>query len=142
MENLCEKSALDASTGVGQVLAANENVSFNINNVLTGCSIVHATGDETVKLLNRGLYQVSFNADVEPDAAGDIALQLLNNGGDVGGAVATVTGVAGDVYSVAFTALIRVLPSCCAVNNAVNLQVQISAAGTVTNAHITVIKEA
>ena len=58
----------------------------------------------------------------------------------VEGAVATVTGVAGDTYSVAFTALVKVLPSCCAVHNTGNLKVQISAAGTVTNAHIVVVK--
>lgn len=135
-----EKSALDTSTSAGQILAADGYVSFVTNNVLDGCSIAHEVGDDTVRLLKRGLYQVSFNGDIEPTAAGDIALQLVNNGGDIGGAVATVTGAAGDTYSVAFTALVKVLPSCCAVHNTGNLKVQISAAGTVTNAHIVVVK--
>lgn len=140
--SIYDKSALDASTGVGQILAADEYVSYVVNNILDGCSIAHETGSETVKLLKRGLYQVSFNADVVPTAAGDIALQLVNNGGDIGGAVATVTGAAGDTYNLAFTALVKVKPSCCAVDNTGNLKVQISAAGTVSNAHIVVVKMA
>jgi hypothetical protein len=56
--------------------------------------------------------------------------------------LATVTGVAATTANLAFTALVRVLPSCCAIDNSGSLQVQITAAGTVSNANIVVIKEA
>jgi hypothetical protein len=142
MRNIYDKSALDAVTVADQAVLANGFLAFATNTILDGCSIEHVAGSNAVQLLKRGLYQVNVNADVVPTAAGDIAVQLLNKGVTVPGAVATVTGAAGDTYSVAFTTLVKVPPSCCAVNNAGNLQVQVTAAGTVSNANIVVVKEA
>lgn len=92
--------------------------------------------------LLRGLYLVTLNADVTPTAAGDIGLQLIRNGVAVPGAEATVTGATGDTYNVSFATLIRVLPSCCVINNNSMLQVQATAAGTITNASLSVVKMA
>ena len=142
MVNMYEKSALNAVNTTDQAVVADGLLTFATNSVLTGCSIEHVAGGNAVRLLKRGLYQVSVNVDLSPTAAGDIAIQLLNNGVVVPGAAATVTGAAGDTYSLAFTALVRVLPSCCVIDNTSNLQVQVTAAGTVTNANIVVVKEA
>lgn len=140
MGNPYEKSALDAVTVAAQSVVADGFLDFETNTILDGCSISHIAGSNTVKLLKRGLYQVSVNADVEPTAAGDIAVLLFNNGTAVPGAIATITGAAGDTYSLTFTALVKVKPSCYAVDNTGNLQVQVSAAGSVTNAHIVATK--
>jgi hypothetical protein len=142
MVNMHDKSALEAVTTTDQVVVSDGLLNFDTNTVLSGCSITHIAGSNTVRIGKRGLYMVAVNVDLTPTAAGDIAIQLLNNGVAVPGALATVTGAAGDTYSLAFTALVRVLPSCCAIDNTSNLQVQVTAAGTVTNANIVVVKEA
>ena len=133
-----QKSALTTVATAAQTVAANGFVNFPTNNLLTGVAIGHNT---TVNLL-RGLYLVTLNADVTPTAAGDIGLQLIRNGVAVPGAEATVTGATGDTYNVSFATLIRVLPSCCVINNNSMLQVQATAAGTITNASLSVVKMA
>lgn len=141
MNCVYQKSALDAVTVPSQTLAADGYVDFETNRVCTGCSVQHVAGSNTVNLINHGLYAVSVNADIVPTAADPITLQLLNNGTVVPGAEATITGVAGDTAHVAFTTLIRVLKSCpCVIDNRANLQVQLTAAGTVTNANIVAVK--
>lgn len=71
-----------------------------------------------------------------------IRLKLLRNGVAVPGAEATVTGATGDTYNISFATLLRVLPSCCVINNNLELQVQATAAGTISNASLSVVKMA
>ena len=71
---------------------------------------------------------------------GDIGLRLVRNGVAVPGAEATVTGATGDTYNISFATLIRVLPSCCVINNNSELQVQATAAGTISNASLSVVR--
>lgn len=137
-----EKSSLDAATVALQAIGANGFVEFVANTETSGCSIVHTAGSNTVQLISPGLYLINFNADLTADAAGDITIQMLNNGVALAGAGSTITAVVDTDYQIAFSALVRILPSCCYVNNTGNIQVQLSAAGTVTNAHITVVKQA
>lgn len=141
MNCVYQKSALDAVTVPSQTLAADGYVDFESNRLQTGCSVQHVAGSNTVNLINHGLYLVSVNADIVPATAEPITLQLLNNGKTVPGAEATITGVAADSAHIAFTTLIRVLKSCpCVIDNRASLQVQLTAAGTVSNASITVVK--
>ena len=99
MVSMYEKSALTAVNTTDQAVVADGLLTFATNSVLNGCSIEHVAGSNAVRLLKRGLYQVSVNVDLTPTAAGDIAIQLLNNGVVVPGALATITGAAGDTYS-------------------------------------------
>ena len=141
MNCVYQKSALDAVTVPAQTLVADGYVDFATNRLQTGCSIQHVAGSNTVNLINHGLYMVSVNADVVPAAAEPITLQLLNNGEVVAGAEATITGVAADSAHVAFTTLIRVLKSCpCVIDNRASLQVQLTEAGTISNANIVAVK--
>lgn len=141
MNCVYQKSALDAVTVPAQTLAVDGYVNFETNRLQTGCSIQHVAGSNTVNLINHGLYMVSVNADVVPAAAEPITLQLLNNGEVVPGAEATITGVAADSAHVAFTTLIRVLKSCpCVIDNRASLQVQLTEAGTISNANIVAVK--
>lgn len=134
-----QKSALTTVVTAAQTVAVNGFVNFPANNLLTGVAIGHVAGAAAVNLL-RGLYLVTLNADVTPTAAGDIGLRLVRNGVAVPGAEATVTGAAGDTYNISFATLIRVLPSCCVINNNSELQVQATAAGTISNASLSVVR--
>lgn len=142
MGNIYEKSALEAVTTTEQTLVADGFITFETNSILTGCSITHVAGTNVIKLGKRGLYLIAVNIDLSPTVTGDIAIQLVNNGVAIPGALATITGTAGDTYNLTVNALVRVLPSCCVVDNTASIQVQITEAGTVTNANIVVIKEA
>lgn len=124
-----QKSALTTVATAAQTVAANGFVGFPTNNLLTGVSIKHTAGSTSVNLI-QGLYLVTLNADITPTAAGDIGLNLLRNGVAVPGAEATVTGATGDTYNISFATLLRVLPSCCVIDNNAALQVQATAAGT------------
>ena len=139
---LYQKSALDAVTIAEQEFTAADGgvLEFNQNNVWTGKSIFH-TGGANVRLLKAGLYLVTVGADILATAAGDVTLQLFNNGVAVPGAQATITAAAADTEHVSFEALVHVPFSCCGYNtNTGNLTVGIDAAATVTNAHIVVAK--
>lgn len=136
-----QKSALSTVTTAAQTVAADGVLNFTTNDILTGCSIQHTAGGNTAQINCQGLYQVAFNADFQPTGAGDVTMQLYNNGVAVPGAEATVTAATGDTYHVAFVKLIKVLKSCpCIINNTASLQVQVSAAATVTNANLSIVK--
>lgn len=134
------KSALSAVNTTSQTVAADGFVDFNSNSLLTGCAIQHIAGSNSIVLVKPGLYSVSFNADLVPTAAGDITLQLVANGVNVAGAEATVTGTTTDTANVGFSTVVRVRPNCPAVDNTTTLQVEVSVAGTISNANISIVK--
>lgn len=134
-----QKSSLSTVNTAAQTLAANGYLAFTANNLKTGVAISHVPGATTVGLI-KGLYLVTVGADVVPTANGDIVLQLVNNGVAIPGAKATFTGTTTAKSNVGISTVVRVLPSCAVINNNANLQVQISAAGTVSNAIMNVVK--
>lgn len=97
----------------------------------------------SVNLCGEGIYLVEVNVDAVPTVAGLYSIRLVNNGVDVNGAEASVTGVAGDTDNLSFTTLIRVAKPCaCNPNMGASLQVQVDTAVTLTNASMTVVKVA
>ena len=71
----------------------------------------HAEGSPLYKLLDGGLYEVSFNANVSSATAGTVALGLYEDGVLVQGTtVIAEVATAGDFYNVSFDKLIKV---CC-----------------------------
>lgn len=95
------------------------------------------------RLCGEGIYLVEVNVDAVPTVAGLYSIKLVNNGVDVNGAEASVTGVAGDTDNLSFTTLIRVAKPCaCNPNVGASLQVQVDTAITLTNASMTVVKVA
>lgn len=132
------KSVLTTIATAAQTVAANGLLEFPTDAVSGGASITKK--NNTTVALGYGLYLVTVNADLTPTAAGDISLQLLNNSDKIQAAEATVTGATGDTYNVGFTTLVVVRRSCCAVNNIANLQVQATAAGTISNAAMTIVR--
>lgn len=143
MACLNEKSALNAASIAEQTVTANGFIEYPINSLLTGTAITHPAGSTSVSLI-RGLYLVSVSADVVPAAAGNVGLQLLatteSTSAVVNGAQSVVTGAADTAVNISFTTLIRVRPSCCAVNNSTSIQVQATAAATINNSSISVVK--
>ena len=71
----------------------------------------HDEGSPLYKLLDGGVYEVSFNANVTSATAGTIALALFQDGQIVqGSTVITEVATAGDYYNVSFDKLIKI---CC-----------------------------
>lgn len=135
-----QKSALRTPNTTTQTIAANGFLSFATNDVLTGCAITHALNTPNVSLL-KGLYIVSVEADVQATAAGDIAIQLLQDGAAINGAKATVTAVTGTTYHLAIPMTNVVVAQACPMVKSL-LQIQLTAAGTVSNAILNVTKQA
>lgn len=124
-----------------QEVAANGLLTFSTDRILTGCTATR--NGQTFQLNKPGYYYVTFNADgAATTAAGDIVVVLQNNGIAVPGAIATQTvAAADDAVNLAFATIIRVPPSCCAVDNTANLTlVNTGVATTYTNVNINITK--
>ena len=124
-----------------QDVIVNGLLTFTTDRILTGCT---ATRDgQTFQLNKPGYYYVTFNADVAATAvAGDIVVVLQNGGVAVPGAIATFTaGAADDAANLAFATIIKVPPSCCAIDNTAKLTlVNTGVAATYTNVNINITK--
>ena len=132
---------ISSYNNTSQEVAINGLLTFTTDRVLTGCT---ATRNGQIFQLNKpGYYYVTFNADgAATTAVGDIVVVLQNNGVAVPGAIATfTTTVADDATNLAFSTIIRVPPSCCAVDNTANLTlVNTGVAATYTNVNINITK--
>ena len=132
---------ISSYTSTSQTLLTNALINFNINAVETGCTVTHAEGTPTFSLNRPGLYYVAFNADALPTAAGDLVVQLRSNNELVPGAIATTTGTTTSTESLSFSRIIQVKPSCCSIDNSINLTVINSGVGaTYSNANIVITK--
>jgi hypothetical protein len=124
-----------------QDVAVNGLLTFTTDRILTGCTITR--NGPTFQLNKPGYYYVTFNADgAATTTPGDVVIVLQNNGIAIPGAMATVTvAAADDATNLAFSTIIRVPPSCCAVDNTANLTlVNTGVAATYTNVNINITK--
>ena len=132
---------INSYTSTSQTIITNALIDFDINAVKTGCTVTHAEGTPTFSLNRPGLYYVAFNADALPTAAGDLVAQLRSNNELVPGAIATATGTTTSTENLFFSRVIQVKPSCCSIDNSVNLTVINSGVGaTYSNANIVITK--
>ena len=132
---------LSSYNNTAQDVAINGLLTFTTDRILTGCTATR--NGQTFQLNKPGYYYVTFNADgAATTAVGDIVVTLQNNGVIVPGAIATfTTTVVGDTANLAFSTIIRVPPSCCAVDNTANLTlVNTGVATTFTNVNINITK--
>ena len=115
---------------------------FDTNRIVTGCTVGHEGGTTTFTLTKPGYYYVTFNTTFTTEATGDATVQLQNGGVAVPGAVGTETiATAGDTTSIAFATIIKVLPSCCMVDNTATLTfVATGIALDVTTANVNITK--
>ena len=91
---------------------------FDTNRIVTGCTVGHVPGTTTFNLTKPGYYYVTFNTTFTTAATGEATVELRNNGVAVPGANGSETvTTAGDNKSISFTTIVRVLPSCPAIDN-------------------------
>lgn len=107
------QSVLDPIT----VLSSNTStIPFNADDVRTrsaSCAgwLQHSEGTPIYKILEGGLYEVSFNANVTSSVAGTVALGLYDDGVLVPGTtVLAQIATAGDYVNVSFDKLLKI---CC-----------------------------
>ena len=132
---------ISSYNNTSQEVAINGLLTFTTDRILTGCTATR--NGQTFQSNKPGYYYVTFNADgAATTAVGDIVVVLQNNGVAVPGAIATfTTTVADDATNLAFSTIIRVPPSCCAVDNTANLTlVNTGVAATYTNVNINITK--
>ena len=124
-----------------QTVAANGLLTFTTDRILTGCT---ATRDGNTFQLNKpGYYYVTFNAvAAATEAVGELVVELQNNGVAVPGAeAASTTTTAGTNDNYAFAIIIKVPPSCCAIDNTAKLTlVNTGVAATFANVNVNITK--
>lgn len=133
---------INSYTITNQTVGANEPLSFNINRISTGCTVKHADGTASFTLTRPGYYYVTFNGTITDTAAGNVTVQLLNGSTAIPGATASATiAAATDEETIAFATIVRVLPSCCAIDNTTILTVSnVGADATFSVANINITK--
>ena len=127
-----------------QTAASDSNLNFNVNSVLTGCTVSHSAGTSSIQLKRPGYYMVHFNASAAATATGDITVQLNGNGSAIPGAISTINSTAAtDIGNLSFTAIVQVLPNCCAIQSNSPLTLTVENTGveaTYSNAAITITR--
>ena len=95
---------------------------FDTNRIVTGCTVGHDAGSTTFTLRKPGYYYVTFNTTFTTEETGIATVELRDGGVAVPGASGSETvTTAGDTKSVSFTTIVKVLPSCPAIDNTVTL---------------------
>ena len=104
---------------IEQPIALTSNTSalaFNTDCIRTRCAnccgfLQHNEGSPIYKILEGGIYEVSFNANITSATAGTLALGLFQDGILIPGSTVIAEVVtAGDYYNVSFDKLIKI---CC-----------------------------
>ena len=124
-----------------QAVATGDLLTFTTDRILTGCTATR--NGQTFQLNKPGYYYVTFNAiAAATTTVGELTVELQNNGVVVPGAVSTyTTTTAGDNANYAFSTIIRVPPSCCAVDNTARLAiVNTGVDATYANVNINITK--
>ena len=99
------------TSNTSAIAFANDDVRTRSANC--GCNgwLQHSEGSPIYKILEGGIYEVSFNANVSSSVAGTVALGLFLDGILVPGSTTIVEiTTAGDYYNVSFDKLIKI---CC-----------------------------
>ena len=96
--------------------------AFDTNRIVTGCTVGHVPGTTSFTLTKPGYYYVTFNTTFTTEATGDVTVELRNGGVAVPGAIGTETiATVGNISSISFATIVKVLPSCCAIDNTATL---------------------
>lgn len=135
---------VNSYTNTSIAVLTNEALTFNNNSIQTGCTVTHAAGSATFALNKPGFYFVTFNGiAAATDAVGNITVQLQQNGINVPGALTTAASTTAltDIKSLSFSTIIQVKPSCCAIDNNVNLTlINTDVPATFSNVNVVITK--
>lgn len=101
-----------------EVLTSNtDNINFDTIDVRTRSAtcqgwLQYQNGSSNFTIIGGGTFQISFNANVTSDVAGQVALALkTSNGGDIEGTEVNIDVTSENVYqNVAFTKVITLCP--------------------------------
>lgn len=143
MSNCCNKNVLD--TYNIETVSVNQNAALPLqrNYVKVGNSIQHTPDSSIITIPCPGLYLINFSADGYSTAGtGAIQVSLQNNGDNVPGANA-INGSSSETNaeSLAFSKVIEIAPSCCAVSNIANLTfVNTGVPATFTSINVNIVK--
>ena len=125
---------------------ANDDIRSRKANCSCGGWLQHAEGSPIYKLLDGGLYEVSFNASVTSATEGTVAIGLFQDGILIpGSTVIAEVATAGAYYNLSFDKLIKV---CCrgdaslTVASVPNVLTGAAAPGTATATETPVIQNA
>lgn len=130
------------SVPAGMALTADTAIPFNTNKILNGCMVRHTEGAANIYLKKSGIYKIDFNGIfVSSGESTPITVQMYNGGSAVADAKATQTSSSNtDYVNLNFTALVKVAPSCCAVDNTAILTFVNANADVMLLSNITVLK--
>ena len=108
---------IDAVNVATQSVATNAVVLFNSTRIRTGCSARHEPGSGRFVLLQPGIFEVEFNANVSiptGGTVGPITLSIVQDGEAIAGSTMIFTPAAVDeLGNVSATVLVRVYEQCC-----------------------------
>ena len=133
---------ISSYNSAAQTVATGSAYAFDTNRIVTGCTVGHTAGGTTFTLTKPGYYYVTFNTTFTTEATGVASIELRNGGTAIPGAngAETVT-TAGDTKSVALATIVKVFPSCCAIDNTATLTfVATGIALDVTTANVNITK--
>ena len=113
---------ISAYNAAAQTVAIDGAYVFDTNRVATGCTVGHVPGTTTFTLTKPGYYYVTFNTVFTTATTGIATVELQNGGVTVPSATGSETvTTAGDTKSISFATIVKVLPSCPAINNTATL---------------------
>ena len=139
-----QKSSVQTYNNSSQTLTTGSNLTFSNNSVDTGCSIRHVAGGTAITLKNPGLYLVGFDAIASASStlSANISVQLYANGIAFPDAFSTASSDSSTNFiNLSFFKLVKVNPSCCAVDNTTQLTfVNTGASAIFTHVNAVVVK--
>lgn len=102
---------ISLSNTTAQTLTPGQSITFNTVALHTGCGECHRTNTSSVKLKYKGIYEVSFSANIGSTVVG-VAQLAIQAGGDTlpESTMISTTAAAGDLNNVATTIGVR---NCC-----------------------------
>lgn len=128
-----QKSLLDVYSTTAQTLITGQAVAYTGINVDTGCSIEYLS-PTSARIVKPGVYKVSFIGVASASVVGNVTLQIQRDGVLIPAATATETYAnTTDLHSFAIETLVKVLPSCCVVQNQPVISVVNTGVGAVFN---------
>ena len=113
----------------GRVTQDNTSIVFDNKTIQTDCTVTANEPTNTITLRRAGIYLVQFNAIISntTSASEFIGINMERDGIDVPEAHTGATSSSiDDLVAVSFNTLVRVKPSCCAVDNTTRLQFKVT----------------
>ena len=113
----------------GRVTQNNTSIVFDNKTIQTGCTVTANEPTNTITLRRAGIYSVQFNAIISNTTSTSefIGINTERDGVDVPEAhTGAASSSTDDLVAVSFNTLVRVRPSCHAVDNTTRLQFKVT----------------